>query len=297
MYSGQSRAERVHELTDQLEQGMEELVNGEQYTAYLKAMSKFHQYSAGNIMLILQQCPTATYVAGFHTWKKDLGRSVKKGEIGIKILAPLTYKTDEAQTEEEKEVCGFRVVSVFDISQTEGKELPELGGQELTESVEGYENLFRALKTVSPIPVIEEELEEDTESIYKQEDQVIAYQPGMSEAHTIEVVVHEIAHAKMHALPVKDGKITGNHEINKKMREVQAESVAYVVCQHFGIDTSSSSLGYIASWSKEKELKELKESLAAIRSTAAELIDGIESHMQNKTLTRKPRRKHLEAVR
>lgn len=248
-------------------------------------------------MLIFQQCPTATYVAGFHTWKKDLGRSVKKGEVGIKILAPLIYKTNEAQTEEEKEVCGFRVVSVFDISQTEGKELPGIGEQELTGSVEGYEKFMRALKTVSPVPVTEQELGEDTDGIFKHKDQIIAYQPGMSEAHTIEVVVHEIAHAKMHALPVKDGKITGNHKINKKMREVQAESVAFVVCQHFGIEISRSSLDYIASWSKGKELKELKESLVAIRATAAELIDGIESHMQNKTLTRKPRRKHLEAVR
>ena len=172
---------------------------------------------------------------------------------------------------------GFTTTTVFDVSQTEGRELPSLGVEALTGTVEGYEKLLSALKSISPVPVSEGPLPPGVHGAYHHAEQRITLSPGMSEAQTIKTLVHEIAHAKLHALPVEGGIIVGAHEKDRRTREVEAESVAYTVCQYLGLDTSEYSFGYITGWSSGREQKELRASLECIRNTAAELIDGVES--------------------
>ena len=296
MADARTEKQKVKEITDRLEEGLKELFEGEKYKSYLNTMSKFHNYSANNIQLIEEQCPDATYVAGYKAWQRNFERHVNKGERGIRILAPAPYKIKEEQEkidpvtnepvldrdgmpvmeEVEIKIPAFRVVTVFDYSQTDGKELPGLGVNELHGDVERYQDFMEALERVSPVPIRYEEMEGDRKGYFIDLSRPIAIKEGMSEAQTAKTGVHEVAHAKLHAREIEHE--TG-FDKDRETKEVEAESVAYTVCQHFGIDTSDYSFGYIAGWSSGKEMPELKSSLDTIRRTSSELIKGIEAQL------------------
>ena len=293
-----SRAERIKELTDRLEQGVKDLFESDRFSTYLRVMSKFHPYSLNNVLLIFMQFPGATRVAGYHAWKKDFGRTVKRGEKGIKIFAPCPYQAfmerDKCDPDTRRPILdsdgkpvretvlvqrqSFKIVTVFDVSQTEGRELPRLGVEELSGTVEQFQSLCNALEQLSPVPVrYEAPASPNAKGSYSHMEQCVYVRPGMSQTQTLKTLIHEIAHAKLHALPVENGAVTAPPEKDRQTREVEAESVAYVVCRHFGVDTSDYSFGYVAGWSRGRGMEELKASLECIRSTAAALIDGIES--------------------
>ena len=299
MADTKTEKQKVQEITEKLEQGIKELFESEKYKNYLNTMSKFHNYSFNNTLLIAMQKPDATLVAGFQAWKKNFERHVKKGEKGIRILAPAPYKVKEEQEKldpetneimldkdgkpvmEEVEVTipAFRAVSVFDVSQTDGRELPELAVSELSADVEGYQDFMKALEMVSPVPIGYEDISGEAKGYYHTEEQRVAIQQGMSESQTVKTAIHEVAHAKLHSRELnKDTDLSEPKDRNTK--EVEAESIAYTVCQHFGIDTSDYSFGYIAGWSSGKEMTELKSSLDTIRRTASEMISGIELYLQ-----------------
>ena len=292
--------EKVQKLTDQLETGITELFNSEQYAAYLSTMSKFHRYSFGNILLILLQCPGASQVAGYGDWKKNFGRQVKRGERGITILAPCPYRRREeveetapdgstATTIQLVQRVGFRTVTVFDVSQTEGKPLSELV-QKLTGDVADYERMTEAICALSPYPINIEAFPGAAYGCCNFVEQRILVQPDMSQVQTIKTMIHEVSHAKLHA-PIEDGDgETPPQRKRRFVREMEAESVAYVVCQHFGIDTADYSFGYVAGWSHGKNLSQLKASLELIRNTAAELIDGIDPPKELPPPTQKKQR-------
>lgn len=270
--------EKVQKLTDQLETGITELFNSEQYAAYLSTMSKFHRYSFGNILLILLQCPGASQVAGYGDWKKNFGRQVKRGERGITILAPCPYRRREeveetapdgstATTIQLVQRVGFRTVTVFDVSQTEGKPLSELV-HKLTGDVADYERMTEAICALSPYPINIEAFPGAAYGCCNFVEQRILVQPDMSQVQTIKTMIHEVSHAKLHA-PIEDGDgETPPQRKRRFVREMEAESVAYVVCQHFGIDTADYSFGYVAGWSHGKNLSQLKASLELIRNTS-----------------------------
>ena len=289
----------MKEITDRLEAGIQALFESEQYKAYLTAMSKFHNYSFNNTLLIAMQKPDASLVAGFGKWRDDFERHVKKGEKGIKILAPSPYKVKKQMEkidpatqkpvigadgkpvteEQEIEIPAFRVVTVFDVSQTEGKEIPDIAVSELTGSVEQYQDFFAALEKASPVPIAFENIEGGAHGYYHLEEKRIAIDEGMSELQTLKTAIHEIAHAKLHAID-RDAPATEQADRpDRRTREVQAESVAYAVCQHYGLDTSDYSFGYVAGWSSGRELSELKASLETIRKAANELITDIDGHL------------------
>ena len=288
-------AQQVREITDKLERGIKELFESERFKEYLRTMSKFYNYSFNNTLLIAMQKPDATLIAGYTSWQRNFARHVLKGEKGIKILAPAPYKATmemekiDPQTQkpildadgkpvtETVEVMrpAFKVVSVFDVSQTDGKELPDIVVDELTGSVENYAAFFEALTQISPVPIAFEDISGGAKGYYHLEDRRIAIQKGMSEIQTIKTAIHEIAHAKLHAIN-PDEKAAPEDRKDRHTKEVEAESVAYTVCQRYGIETSDYSFGYIAGWSSDKETKELKGSLETIRSTAAEMIESID---------------------
>ena len=298
MADARTEKQKVKEITDRLEEGLKELFEGEKYKSYLNTMSKFHNYSANNIQLIEMQCPDATYVAGYKAWQRNFERHVNKGERGIRILAPAPYKIKEEQEkidpvtnepvldrdgmpvmeEVEIKIPAFRVVTVFDYSQTDGKELPGLGVNELHGDVERYQDFMEALERVSPVPIRYEEMEGDRKGYFIDLSRPIAIKEGMSEAQTAKTGVHEVAHAKLHAREAEQDTEKAVYK-DRETKEVEAESVAYTVCQHFGIDTSDYSFGYIAGWSSGKEMPELKSSLDTIRRTSSELIKGIEAQL------------------
>ena len=245
-------------------------------------MSKFHHYSFGNTMLIFIQCPNATHVAGYHDWRRNFGRQVKRGERGITILAPCPYRRQEEVEEAASDGSsstsiqwvqrmGFRTVTVFDVSQTEGKPLPELA-KKLTGDAAQYESMVAALRGISPYPISIESFPGGAYGCCDFVEQRILVQPDMSQTQTIKTMIHEVSHAKLHA-PEKTEELPQHKQ--RFVREMEAESVAYVVCRHFGIDTSDYSFGYVAGWSRGRDLSQLRESLDLIRNTAAELIDGI----------------------
>ena len=348
-------AQQVREITDKLEQGIKELFESERFKEYLRTMSKFYHYSFSNTLLIAMQKPEATYVAGYTSWQRNFDRQVMKGEKGIKILAPAPYKAKEEREKidpstqkpildadgkpvtETVEVMrpAFKVVSVFDISQTDGKELPDIIVDELSGSVENYAAFFEALKQESPVPIAFEDIPGGAKGYFSPVENRIAIQEGMSEIQTIKTAIHEIAHAKLHSIDrpepeptwkivmISDGgtkrdflsgfaseteaneaaeregwrfvdenrfewrlEVEENTSAVQEMRkdhhtkEVEAESVAYTVCQRYGIETSDYSFGYIAGWSSDKETKELKGSLETIRKTAAEMIDSIDAKLK-----------------
>ena len=296
LLNGQNSAERMKEITDRLETGIQELFESERYKAYLTTMSKFHSYSFNNTLLIAMQ--GGQLVAGYNKWRDDFHRNVKKGEKAIKILAPAPFKAKkevqklDAQgrpvmgkdgkpvTEvQEIQVPAFKIVSVFDVSQTEGEPLPSIGVEELTGSVERYGEFFKALEQTSPVPIGFEDIPGGSHGYYHLTEKRIAIQEGMSELQTLKTAIHEIAHSKLHAIDPEAPDIEQADRPDSRTREVQAESVAYAVCQHYGLDTSDYSFGYVAGWSSGKDLKELKASLETIRTTAHELITTIDGHL------------------
>lgn len=296
LLNGQNSAERMKEITDRLETGIQELFESERYKAYLTTMSKFHSYSFNNTLLIAMQ--GGQLVAGYNKWRDDFHRNVKKGEKAIKILAPAPFKAKkevqklDAQgrpvmgkdgkpvTEvQEIQVPAFKIVSVFDVSQTEGEPLPSIGVEELTGSVERYGEFFKALEQTSPVPIGFENIPGGSHGYYHLTEKRIAIQEGMSELQTLKTAIHEIAHSKLHAIDPEAPAIEQADRPDSRTREVQAESVAYAVCQHYGLDTSDYSFGYVAGWSSGKDLKELKASLETIRATAHELITTIDGHL------------------
>ena len=292
-------AEKLKEITDRLEQGIAELFDSERYKEYLKVMSKFHNYSFRNTVLIAMQKPDASLLAGFSAWKNNFERNVMKGQKGIKIIAPSPYKIkqemqkidphtqkpiigkDGKPVTEEKEVTipAYKVVSVFDVSQTEGKELPDIAVDELTGDVDRYKDFFAALEKTSPVPIAFENIEGGSHGYYHLEDKRIAINEGMSELQTLKTAIHEIAHAKLHDIDLNAPKDEQQPHVDRRTREVEAESVAYTVCQHYGLDTSDYSFGYVAGWSSGRELSELKSSLETIRSAAAEIINSIDENL------------------
>ena len=294
--NSQNSAERMKEITDRLETGIQELFESERYKAYLTTMSKFHSYSFNNTLLIAMQ--GGQLVAGYNKWRDNFHRNVKKGEKAIKILAPAPFKAKkevqklDAQgrpvmgkdgkpvTEvQEIQVPAFKIVSVFDVSQTEGEPLPSIGVEELTGSVERYGEFFKALEQTSPVPIGFEDIPGGSHGYYHLTEKRIAIQAAMSELQTLKTAIHEIAHSKLHAIDPEAPAIEQADRPDSRTREVQAESVAYAVCQHYGLDTSDYSFGYVAGWSSGKDLKELKASLETIRATAHELITTIDGHL------------------
>ena len=292
-------AGKVKEITAQLEAGVKDLFHSERYQDYLKAMSKFHDYSLNNTLLIVMQKPDASLVAGFNKWRNEFERHVKRGEKGIKILAPAPYKIkkelekldpdgkpiigeDGKPVTEQKEITvpAFKVVSVFDVSQTDGKEIPDIAVDSLTGSVEQYEDFFKALEQTSPVPVGFERIESGAHGYYHNAEKRIALNEGESELQTIKTLIHEIAHAKLHDIDLNAPPEQQQERPSRRTREVEAESIAYTVCQHFGLDTSDYSFGYVAGWSSDKDIKELKASLETIRATASELITEIDGHFR-----------------
>lgn len=292
-------AQQVREITDKLEQGIKELFESEKFKEYLTTMSKFYNYSFNNTLLIAMQKPDATLIAGYTSWQRNFDRHVMKGEKGIKILAPAPYKAQEEREKidpatqkpvldadgkpvtETVEVMrpAFKVVSVFDVSQTDGKELPDIAVDELTGSVENYAAFFEALRQESPVPISFEDIPGGAKGYFSHVENRIAIQEGMSEIQTVKTAIHEIAHAKLHAIN-PDEKVAPEERKDRHTKEVEAESVAYTVCQRYGIETSDYSFGYIAGWSSDKDTKELKGSLETIRSTAAEMIESIDAKLK-----------------
>ena len=305
-----SEKQKVKEITDKLEAGLKELFESEKYKSYLSTMSKFHNYSFNNTLLIAMQKPEATLVAGYQAWQKNFERHVNKGEKAIRILAPAPYKIKEERDKldpvtgemmfdengmpqkEETEVTipAFRAVSVFDVSQTDGKPIPELEVNELLSTVEGYEDFVQALMNISPVPIAFEDIPGDSKGYFSTAEKRIAVQENMSESQTLKTMVHEVAHSRLHDKEVNQSMDIPVKDRNSK--EVEAESVAFTVCQHFGIDTSDYSFGYIAGWSSGRNMKELKSSLDTIRKTASELITGIEGAMQELQLNREMEQEH-----
>ena len=297
MADNNTEKQRVQELTDKLEQGLQDLFNSDSYRNYLSTMSKFHNYSFNNTLLIAMQKPDATLVAGYKAWQKNFERHVNKGEKAIRILAPAPYKIKEERDKidpvtqellldkdgnpqkEEVEITipAFRAVSVFDVAQTDGKPIPELAAKELLSDVEGYQDMIRAVEAISPVPIELEEIAGDSKGYYDREAKRIAVQENMSESQTLKTMIHEVAHSKLHSKEVEQDE---QKRKDRNTKEVEAESVAYTVCQHFGIDTSDYSFGYIAGWSSGRDTKELRSSMDTIRRTASELITGIEEQLQ-----------------
>ena len=294
--------EQIKKLTDQIEAGIKALFQSgdlEKYQAYLRTMSHFHHYSVNNQMLIFSQCPHATLVAGYQKWQNQFSRHVLRGEKGISILAPTPYKikvekekldpdtklplldADGNTITEEKEVQipMFRPVKVFDVSQTDGKPLPEQVKSpvaELTGNVEHYEAFMEALRRVSPVPIEMKPLSNDLDGFFSPSKQSITLRAGMSVVQTVCAAVHEIAHSKLHDY----AKQPGSQPKDSSTEEIEAESIAYTVCAYFGIETSANSFGYVATWSKDKDLKAFKESLDTIRKTSSDLISGVEQQFK-----------------
>lgn len=294
----QSQFDRVTEITKQLEEGIQNLFESDKFKTWLSTMARFYDYSLNNTLLIASQKPDATLVAGYTSWQKNFGRQVNKGEKAIRILAPAPYKKktevdkidpvtgviltnpDGSFMKETKEIVvpAFKVVNVFDVSQTDGRELPSLGVNELTGDVAQYDRFFEALKMSCPVPIAFEEIATGAKGYFHTVENRIAIQRDMSQVQTIKTAIHEMAHQKLHSI---DPQETASEEpkLTRNSKEVEAESVAYTVCQHYGIETSDYSFAYIAGWSKGKDTPELKASLNRIRVAANEMITEIDGHM------------------
>ena len=295
--------ERLQQITAGIEQGIKELFESEKYMRYLSVMSRFHRYSVNNTMLIYMQKPDATLVAGYNKWKNQFERHVKRGEHGITIIAPTPFKKKieeqkldpdtkapmldqngkAVMEKREVEIPMFRPVKVFDVSQTDGKPLPELASS-LSGNVQNYEAFMEALRRSAPVPLSVEPMSANMDGFFSPDQQRIAIREGMSEVQTVSAAVHEIAHSKLHnyAKAQEEAARAGDKEPPKKKdrntEEVEAESISYAVCQYYGIQTGENSFGYIANWSQGKELPELRASLETINKAAGELIADIDRH-------------------
>jgi len=297
--------DRIKEITDRLEQGIRDLFESGRYMDYLRSMSRFHRYSLNNTVLIYMQRPDATLVSGFNKWRDQFGRNVKRGEKGIKIIAPTPYKVKKemekldpvtqapmldkdgraVMEEVEIKIPMYRVVSVFDVSQTEGRPLPQLA-ENLSGDVKEYGIFLNALKQVSPVPIAFEAMEPNTDGYFSQEEKRISIRASMSEVQTVSAAIHEITHARLHDYSVQQlAAAQGDENVeppklkDRRTEEVEAESVSYAVCQYYGIQTAANSFGYIASWSKGKKLPELRASLETINKTASGLIEEIDKQL------------------
>lgn len=298
-----NREEKMKEITDRLQAGLEALFNSEKYAEYLRVMSQFHHYSFNNTLLIAMQKPDATLVAGYHAWEKKFNRHVLKGEKGIQIIAPAPFKEKQEQEKVDPEtgevvlredgqpeteevtivIPRFKVSTVFDLSQTDGDPLPELGVNELVAGVDNYEMFLTAVRAVAPVPIRFDDIPSGAKGYYDNANKEIVIQKGMSEMQTMKTAVHETAHAILH-----DRDIIQEQGIQKDQmtKEVEAESVAFVTLAHFELDTADYSFPYIAGWSSGRDTKELKASMDTIRKTSSEIIDGIEASLQEQILER-----------
>ena len=294
---------QLKEISERLEQGVKEIFTSERYTEYLNTMSKFHNYSFNNTLLITMQKPEATLVAGYQAWQKKFNRHVKRGEKGIQIIAPAPIREkqeiekidpvtkepvigDDGQPETEiveMVIPRFRVTTVFDVSQTEGEPIAELEVPELTGSVQFYDTFMQALQNISPVPIRMMNVEGDAKGYYHQTEKYIAIKEDMSNVQTMKTGVHEVSHALLHDREVMDAEGVLKDQTTK---EVEAESIAYIVCNHFGLDTSEYSFTYIASWCESRDMKALKASMDTIRKTSAEIIGNIEEQMHEIELER-----------
>lgn len=284
-HKGKTQKERIKEITDQLEAGVIAVFESDAYKAYLKCMSKFHNYSLNNTLLIALQRPDASLVAGYQTWKKDHGRQVRKGEKGIKIIAPCKYKVELEEKDDDgnqkvAEYTGFKVATVFDYAQTEGPELPTIGVSELSGDVGDYRKLFKALTEICPVPIYAEDIQGGAKGYYSDTDRKIVIKSDMSQMQTIKTMIHEMAHEKLHAKEHLDKE----YMVDRRTKEVEAESIAYTICQHYGLDSSDYSFSYVAGWSSGKDTKELKASLERIRSAADEMITSIDKSLDKQKL-------------
>lgn len=283
------REEELQQTLQRLEEGVEEIFTSGKYMEYLTVMSRFHSYSFNNCMLIAWQRPDATLVAGYRAWQDKFGRHVKKGERGIRILSPIVVKgklpedgqdgigDPNAEKTEAKRLVGFRLATVFDVSQTEGRDLPSMGVDELQGDVGEFETVMDAIGKISKYPISFEEVDGGAKGFFSRADpKRIVIQEGMPQAQTLKTAVHELAHSVMHDFEPED---KSRPLPNRNTREVQAESVAFVVSNWLGLDTSNYSFGYIASWSSGKEISELRASLDEIRQASHGIIDGIEEQI------------------
>ena len=293
--AAEARKAEMEEITAKLEKGVKDIFTTDGYKDYLNFCAKLPRYSVNNQILIMLQRPDATMCQSFTNWK-EMNRFVRKGEKGIRILAPAPYKMQKEQDKTdasgrpildkdgepvketvEVTINAFKPVSTFDISQTEGDPVPTVGVAELTGSVEGYEALLEAIKEVVPVPISFEQIDSGAKGFYHLEENRIVVQDGMSEAQTVKTLLHEASHQALHS---REAMQASGEQKSKNQKETEAESVAYVVCQHYGIDTSDYSFAYVATWSADKEVPELKASLDTIRRTAADLIVKIDEKVQ-----------------
>ena len=288
------KQQQVQDLLKQAEDGARAVFESENYRNYLATMSKFHDYSFRNTLLIYMQKPEATYVAGYVAWQKNFKRQVRKGEKGIQIVgyAPKNVNQEQEKRDEQgnpvigvdgkpeteivtRKIPYFTTVYVYDISQTDGAPIPRLVN-ELDGSVDAYNDLMFALREVSPFPIVFEDIKGGANGYCSPLQQKIAVRQGMSEAQTVKTTIHEITHADLHAPEIE---ATLENKKDRRTKEVEAESTAFIVCNHYGIDTSDYSFGYLASWSSTKELTELQSSLETIQKQANELIDRIDNRL------------------
>ena len=310
-----SQFQKVKEITDRLETGIQELFDSERYKSWLSTMGRFHNYSLNNTLLIHMQKPDASLVASYLSWQRNFGRQVNKGEKAIRILAPTPYKKrieterldpatgkpvlnpDGSHATDLKEVLmpAFKVVSVFDVSQTEGKELPTLGVDELTGKVEGYEDFLEALQETCPVPIGFEDIRSGAKGYFHTVENRIAVQKDMSEIQTVKTLIHEMAHQKLHSA-APDAEHEPEEKLTRSWKEVEAESVAFTVASRYGIDSSDYSFGYIAGWSGGRDTKELKESLSRIRQAADEMITSIDEHLERIEKEKHPERAAAASV-
>ncbi len=270
---------RMDEITEKLEQGLRDLFNSEKYKTYLTTMSKFHNYSFNNTLLIAMQRPDASLVAGYGAWQKNFERHVKKGAKGIKIISPVKLKLEVDDDKSDKEgakkiveVTKFKVSTVFDVSDTEGKELPRIGVDQLSGHVEKFHQLTKAVENVSKVPIEYKDIEGGAKGYYSPKQNKIVVQKNMTQTQTLKTLIHEMAHSILHSDTEKSDKRRGT-------KEVEAESVAYAVCQRYGVDTSDYSFGYIAGWSASRGIDELKSSMQTIRRAANEIISDIDKEL------------------
>lgn len=299
--AAEARKQEMDQMAEKLEAGVKEVFRGENYKAYLDFCAKMPRYSINNQILIMMQKSDATMCQSFTGWK-EMGRFVKKGEKGIRVMAPAPYKVEREQDKldasgkpvmdadgepvketVEVKINAFKPVSTFDISQTEGEPIPQLGVDELVGSVDGYATLMEAIKQASPVPITFEQIESGAKGYFHVEENRIAIQEGMSEVQTVKTALHEASHATLHS---KEAMSADSDKKSRSQKECEAESVAYVVCQHYGVDTAEYSFPYVAGWSSDKEVSELKASLDTIRRAAADLIVKIDEKIAELTSTK-----------
>lgn len=263
---------KIEEIFEQLKDGVQSVFKDENFKHYLKTMSKFHNYSINNSMLIWLQKPNATFVAGFSKWENEFNRHVKKGEKGIRIIAPIysNKKNDDDGEKEDQHLYGYRCTYVFDISQTEGDELPTNIVKPLSGSIQDFKSFINSLVKIASVPVTFEVINSGAMGYYNINNKQIFVSNTVSQKQQVKTLIHEIAHSLMH---------NNKNEFSNNTCEIEAESVAYIVCNEYGIDTSEYSFPYIAGWSKDKTLDELCNSLERIRNTSNKLISSLNEQL------------------